>query len=365
MKKIKASSRTVRLIAFLLIATVLICIVGFSAEGWQPMTKPENDSDKAVNNSGEVDNNKGNTPTVPTVKYYDYLTGEEISEDMLLMKKSAFVMSSSAPMYGISAGDLVIEFPTEKVGESRLLVYTECINTLGKIGSIAPTRAYISSLISSFGGILIANGVDDSDDRIKPDLTGSFFDLAANPGYSYSEYMSYMYSNHDLIKAGLSNNGFSAYGSSSPSIPYIISKDGGYIKVGDISAKSFTLSFSESCTTDFSYSAENKTYVFAKNGNPVTDLLYNKDISYKNVFVLFADSVTYESEDGAELVLDMSTSGRGYYIRDGVAEEINWKSGVGGAMLFTDKNGEALTVGVGNSYIGFMKSSQFYSFKLQ
>ncbi len=365
MKKFQASSRTLRLIAFLLIATVLICIAGFSAEGWQSMTKPENNSDKAVNNSGNVDNNKGETPTVPVIKYYDYLTGEEISEDMLLMKKSAFVMSSAAPMYGISEADLVIELPTESRTDSRLLVYTECLNTIGKIGSIAPTRAYISSLVSSFGGILISNGEDDSADRPKPDMAGNFFDLSEIIGYSYSEYTSYTYSNHDLIKAGLVNNGFATHETASPKVPYLISKDGSYIKVGNISANSFTLTFSKGSQSEFHYSAENKSYVLLRNGTPATDLLYNKELTYKNIFVLFANSVTYENEEGSELVLDTTGAGRGYYMRDGIAEEIYWKTDVSGAMIFTDNNGEPLTVGQGNSYIGFMKSSQFSSFNIQ
>ncbi len=369
MKKVKANSRFVRLLAFMLIATVLLCIVGFSANGWQSMTNSDDNSDKAVlNNSGNVDvnNSINQSPSTeniqtPPVKYYDYLTGDEISESALLLKKAAFVMSSSSPIYGISGADLVIEFPTEG-SDSRFLVYTECINTLGKIGSIAPTRDYISAMISSFGGILVANGNDSIRSSLSPE---SFFDLSKSSGYSYSEFNKYLYSNHDLIKAGLLNNEISTQNTSLPVLPYTISKDEAYIASGDISAEAVVLDFSDGCKAELKYSSDLGAYVYYKNSTAQNDLLNDKQLYYKNAFVLFADSVTYESEAGSELIMNTDSSGKGYYMRDGVAEEITWISSDTGSMRFFDKNGQALTVGSGNTYIGFLKSSQINTFELQ
>lgn len=358
MKKLKANNRIVRLIAFMLIATTLLCVVGFSANGWQSMTNSEDNSDKAVNNSGNVDDDKSANSAIPVVKYYDYLTGEEIAEERLLLKKAAFVMSSDAPMYGASCGDLLIEFPTES-SATRLLIYTDCINSIGKIGSVAPTRGYISSLVSSFGGILISDG-SDSEYGVN-DFPNDYFDLKANSGYSYTEYGSYVYSNNDLIKAGLINCGFSTYQSVLPSLPYDISVNGN-ISRGSITALGAVLNFSASARSELTYSTELGAYVFSKYGSIKSDLLYDKELSYKNAFILFADSATYESESGAELVMNTQSCGRGYYMRDGYAEKINWKCNSDGKMIFTDKNGEKLTVGSGKTYIGFMKSSQTVEF---
>lgn len=358
MKKIKANSRLIRLIAFMLIATALLCIVGFSANGWQSMTDSESNSDKAVNNSGNVDDDKDTEPDPPTARYYDHLTGEEISEERALLKKAAFVISSDAPLYGASCGDLVIELPTEGAA-TRLLLYTDCINSIGKIGSVAPTRGYISSLTASFGGILISNGSDA--EYGENDLPTDYFDLKANTGYSYTEYGSYVYSNNDLIKAGLINCGFSTYQSVLPSLPYNISVNGN-INRGSISALGAVLKCSESSQSELTYSSELGGYVFSKNGSIKTDLLYDKELAYKNAFILFADSATYESESGAELVMNTCGGGRGYYLRDGFAEQISWKCGADGKITFTDKNNSKLTVGSGKTYIGFMKSSQSAEF---
>lgn len=373
MKKLKANN-LVRLLAFFLIAGMLICIVGFSANGWQSMTEIESNSGKADIYSGKADNDKRPTqapdnttpiPEINTVKYYDYLTGKEVTLAASTLKKAAILMRTDSPMYGISKGDLLIEFPTESNTSTRLLVYTDSINTLGKIGSIAPTRGYISSMIDSFGGILVASGSDDKIQTVRPDTSGRFFDLSSVSGYSYTEYTDYIYSNDDLLKAGFANNGFSTTEEPPTDLPFAISTDSDYTLLGETALSTVTLAFSGKSTTELCYQSDTKTYLFCKNGSKKSDLLYDKDVCFKNVFILFADSVTYEYESGSELVMSTNTSGKGYYLRDGVYTEINWSKDGGGAMHFTNSKGELLTVGAGNSYIGFLKSSQLSDFKIK
>ena len=81
------------------------------------------------------------------------------------------------------------------------------------------------------------------------------------------------------------------------------------------------------------------------------------DISYKNVFVLFANSTTYESADGTELTIDTYAGGSGYYASNGQMTEINWRLSDDGSLIFTTLNGEILKVNPGNSYISYYKAS--------
>ena len=356
MKKTKVSG-LFRLIAFLLIATVLLCVFGFSAGGWQSMTNPDINSDNTVIDSGNVDENTApsDDDLTPEVKYYDRLTGLEVTEEESHVKKTAFVINSSSPAYGLSTGELVIEFPTEN-GETRLLMYTKAINTLGKIGSIAPTRGFISDMIASFEAILIANGCDDTVDYSSFDTSGKLFDLSVNAGYSYTEYTHFVYSNHDLIKAGLANNSFAVTGGASGTLPYTVSSGCEYKNDGTTSAVSVVLGFSDTKTTELYYSPDDGRYYLYENGSKRYDALYGKDISYKNAFVLFADTVTYESESGSEMIINTKNGGSGYYISCGVAKELLWEN-VNGSLRFKDINGEVLTVAAGESYIGFLKSS--------
>ncbi len=356
MKKIKASSFT-KLIAFLLIATILICLVGFSAEGWQSRDDNDSNSDKAVNDSGNVDEDKDqvSTPQIPQIKYYDYLTGKEVSETEAHMRKVAFLFTADAPLYGISKGDLVMEFPTAD-NTTRLLVYTDAINSLGKIGTIAPTKGFISNMIGAFGGILVASGTDENKEYESLDVSKSFFDLSKVNGYSYTEYTHYVYSNCDLIKAGLTNNGFSITEATHTALPYIISTNENFTLSGK-QAEKLVYTYGEGQTTELYYSLELGKYVLYKNGVQKNDLLYDKAVTYDNAFVLFANSLTYESESGSDLILETLSGGTGYYARDGVVTEIFWEWH-DGVMRFSDSSGKIITVGQGNSYIGFMKSSQ-------
>lgn len=351
MKKLRAGSLP-RLVAFLLIATLLLCLVGFSAGGWQSMSDSEEYSDKADGSNGEVDENKDKSPTEITPKYFDRLTGKEETESTFGVVKSAFVISSVSPSYALSAADIIIEFPIED-GSTRYLVFTDAVNTFGKIGSLAPSRGFLNHLVSSFGGILISNGCDDTVSYEYPDISDNHFDLLEKGGYAYTEYTHYVYSNCDLIKAGLINNGFSLTENDVKELPYEFSKtpiSGAY------DATVIKMRFSDSKSSEFFYSTDDEKYHFYENGVQKTDLLYDKTLSYDNVITLFADSVTYEAEGASELVIKTQTSGKGYYLTRGTKKEILWKN-ENGQLVFTDTEGQILAVNVGETYVGIMKSS--------
>ena len=87
------------------------------------------------------------------------------------------------------------------------------------------------------------------------------------------------------------------------------------------------------------------------------DMLTGQNIAYKNVFLLFADSTTYEKAEGSELVIDIASGGKGYYASNGTYTEFIWKTDVSGTLQFFTLSGEILKVNPGNSYISFYKSS--------
>ena len=139
MKSLKTSS-LFRLAALLLVAVITICMVGFVTEGWQsePQNQPESgDTDE---NSGDTDENTdggGNAeiPAPPSPpEYTHYLTGLETTAEESRQKPLCFVMDASSPLYGIYGSPLTIEIPIEG-GQSRLLVYRNHTQNLGKIGS--------------------------------------------------------------------------------------------------------------------------------------------------------------------------------------------------------------------------------------
>ena len=361
MKSLKTSS-LFRLAALLLIAVIVICMVGFVAQEWQgaPEKQPE---------SGETDENSGNTdentdgdgtsalpdPPAPP-EYTHYLTGLETTAEEQRTRPLCFVMDSSSPLYGISNAPLTVEIPIEN-GQTRLLVYRDHSQNLGKIGSLAQGRDCILRLLDTFGGIAIYNGTDGarSGQAAQGQIT---FDLSVQKGYAYSESASYLYSNGDLLYAGLQNTGISLTATEGRTLPYnFVPYFSEPIRFA-ASAQAVILPYSESNETDLYYDAAAHRYILGKNGQAKTDLLSGKSITYKNAFVLFADTTTYESASATEMVTDTASGGGGYYFTEGTATPILWRTDATGRLIFTNESGEILTANRGESYIAFYKASQ-------
>ena len=351
-----------KIIAFFLIAVILLCAFGFAADGWQSFAESGSDSSDADGDIGEADDDKNPTPSEPKEpeiyipQYVNVVSGLETTDELSRLRPVAFLMDSSAPLYGISEADIMIEFPTES-GATRLLALTSDPSSLGKIGSLAPTRDYISNLAKHFGAILVSNGCDDSIEYDALDISSSHLDLSLHSGYHYTEFTHFAYTNGALINAGISNANIGTALNTRQSLPYVFTDFGAERITYDVSAKSILLPYSSSSETELYYSEADGKYTFSKGGSTKTDMLTDKATSFDNVFVLFADTITYESSEGVEMVMDTMTSGNGYYITGGGATEICWEITPSGSMIFRDQNGSTLTINRGTSYIGFMKSS--------
>ena len=359
-----------KLIAFFLVAVIVLCAFGFAVEGWQVQdnnhtsgnfdngiangnTNKPTDTDTPVGQPSEPQK-----PTPP--QYTDAITGLEISVADSALKHLCFAIDSNSPLYGLNSVQLMIEIPIEN-DKTRYLVFTNPSATIGKIGSITNTRAYISNLAKSFNSVLISLGSDDKTSYQSADVSGMHFDLSKNAGYSYSEYSKYNYSNGELIGAGLTNVGISTLKTTAAQMPYAFADFYADEVNGNMPAQSVTLPYS--MQTQLSYSSANKTYVISKNGSTKLDTLSDTPLEFKNVFVLFADSVTYEDENGSEMVMNTTGNGKGIYITNATAKNITWISDAAGNLSFFDENGQTLVVNRGTSYIGFVKSAKLSEVK--
>lgn len=366
-----------KLVAFFVIAAVITCTVSFAANGWESfITEPDSDkiltelnkeNDNVDENTDGDANNKEPEEDVPVVspepKYYHYLTGLETTLENSLKKPLCMVLSSTDPLYGISSSYLTIELPTE-YGNTRLLCFTDDTSGLGKIGSLAPTRGYMSNLTTYFSGVLLSMGNDDNFEYEYRRPNGHL-DFAASTGYCYSEYNTFVYTNGDLVKAFLNNAGVSTtISKDSIKIPYNFNSLDAQPVVGTQSAKNIHITYSDSNTTELLYSFSENKYVFSKNTSLKNDLLNDKSICYDNAFILFADSTTYETSASTQFILDTSGSGSGKYLSGGTMMDITWQVDAAGNLTFIDANGNKLNINRGSSYIAFVKSSSTASVKI-
>ena len=360
-----------KLVAFFVIAVVITCTVSFAANGWQSFVNDDPDSDDitADNNSANnnVDENKdgeNNTdiPVIqPTPKYYHTITGLETDAETSLKRPLGICFESSDPLYGISSSYLTIEFPTE-YGNTRFLCFTDEAKALGKIGSLAPNRGYISNLAAYFGGILLSYGEDDEFEYDHADPLGRL-DFEAVKGYCYTEYNSFVYTNGDLVNAFLNNSSVSQSSSAVISLPYEFAPIEEKVNLDGKAAASISIAFSDSSATQLNYSTSDGVYFLNKNTSLKNDLLNDKPLGYDNVFILYANSTTYETEDKTQLILDTYSKGSGLYATGGEYIEILWEKDSSGNLIFIDGEGSKIVVNRGTTYIAFAKASSKSSVK--
>ena len=362
-----------KLVAFFVIALVISCTVSFAANGWQSFVVDTPSSDKTVSNDnkGNVNEDKtdeeNNTNTdipvvVPEQTYYHPITGLQTDANGAGTRPLCFVFSSQDPLYGISSSYLTIEIPTE-YGNTRLLCFTDDAKTLGKIGSLAPSRGYISNFAAYFGGVLLSYGNDDTVDYDSLAL-GSHLDFLATTGYCYSEYNSFIYTNADLVNAIINNSNVNTNYTDVITLPYDFNNGDESINDETRIANTISISYSDGNSTHLVYSSTDECFYLSKNSGVKTDLLNDKMLKYENAFVLFADSTTYESDNATELIIDTYTKGTGLYFGNGSYVEISWERDADDNLVFYDDSGNKLSVNRGASYIGFVKSSMKSSVKI-
>ena len=190
------SNSPIRLIAFFLVAVILVCTFGFTADGWE--LSPDTDSNIVSgdknDNSNEVNGvpdgdisepeDKPEEPEIYIPEYTAYLTGLECAEETSKNKPVAIVLDSASVLYGISYSDMLCEVPTEN-GKTRLISFLQSTENVYKIGPIAATRGYISNLAKYFSSIYLSSGYDDKINYHHFDVSDRFIDLSTVKEYCY------------------------------------------------------------------------------------------------------------------------------------------------------------------------------------
>ena len=354
MKRSKQSSY-LKVIAFVLIAIVIISALGFVANGWQPILYPEASGDSDSQDSALDGDGNTDIPVATVPKYYNYLTGLETDESGANRAPIAFVTDPQKTIYGIGGASLSVEFPIEGDG-SRLLIFTNEATSLGKIGQIESTRGYVSNLVRYFGAILLSNGNDDAIKYDSLSITDRHVDLSALSGFHYTE-KEIAYSNGDLLDAALNSLGLSLDLEITPKLPFNFAAPETSMDSLTVPCNRVLIPINPDNNTELRYNSESGRYTYIKNETPITDALNTSIVEYDNAFILLADSVTYESASGTGLVMKTNESGRGYYLTEGSYIEIKWVA-EGNTMTFYDANDNKLTVNRGSSYIAFVKSAR-------
>ncbi len=372
-----------KFVCFVLIAILVILVIGFVANGWEAnenipgsgdVGNSTDDTDNSNDNNGTNNNDTQNTPPaednensdnnppdteqdIPEkepIIYINSMTGLKISEESYTRVPYAILMNPSSPLYGVSSSDFTIEFPIED-GTTRLLVYDSSDEILWKIGALAPTRKFISRVCDFFGGIIISHGEDDKTSYDIHEGNSFTVDISKYSDCHYIENGQHIYTTENMIE--LAKNKTANYQPiyQYKTAPYEFYENSSFIGTG--SATTIIIPYSTKNETELYYHEKTGEYLYYKSSNRKMDMLTGKNISYKNVFILFADATTYEKSEGSELVIDVVSGGKGYYASEGKYTEFTWKTDISGELSFYTLSGEKLKVNPGKSYFTYYKSS--------
>ena len=361
-----------KFVCFVFFAVLVILLISFAAKGWQTdesipgsgdVGDLTNDTDvsnneNGTNNNDNLSNGEGDTedPPLPVepIIYINSITGLEISEDQYNKIPTATVLDPSMSLYGVSGSDLSIEFPTE--GDStRLLTYTSSNETRWKIGVLAASRKYISSMAGFFGGIIVSYGYDDIVNYDAWETEAFALDISKYNNCYFVENTLNVYTTDNMIDTAKGKDATVNSQNYYKVAPYDFYQHEEF--VGTAAATTVTIPFSQKSKTELYFHEKSGQYIYYRSGIRKTDMLTGDSISYKNVFILFSNSTTYEMSEGRELVVDVISGGKGYYISNGKYTEFVWKTDIDGSLSFSTLSGETLKVNKGNSYIAFFKAS--------
>ena len=148
------------------------------------------------------------------------------------------------------------------------------------------------------------------------------------------------------------------------------------------SATSVSITHSQSYATYFDYDESTGKYDMSQWNSLTRSVQNTKDendgtqLSFENVFVLFADIEPYpypggnldangnDKGDPDYQKVDYSYGGIGYYFSNGNVEKIRWfKGGPTDMLKFTDMDENSLKVNCGTSYIGIVDLDEYEKFE--
>ena len=306
----------------------------------------------------------------PIVIHYpvNRLTGVEGLSDAAVGKRPVAVMinniKAALPQYGIAQADIIYETLVEG-GITRMMAVYGDYTKMPDICTVRSARFYYPITALSFDAVYVHWGEEttyatNTIARLGVDrLSG-----AANPGNIFGRDQERRNAGYALEHTGYLKGAM---------VPEVLN-DLGYRT--DLKADhkdtvfsfapeeeailpttgltdEFTLNFSKSYYSTFTYDAATATYLKQHSGSPHMDGKADTQLAFTNVLV-FETSI--ESIDGKLMDVDVVGSGNGWWFSNGGYQQIKWsKADEYAPFILKDMSGNELTVNAGKSYIGMIR----------
>ena len=307
--------------------------------------------------------------SVPIPKNQNLLTGVgDLSQEAIGKRPVAVMVNNiepALPQYGISQADVIFEMPVEGDATRLMALYAD-YTKMPDICAIRSCRYYYPALAKGFDAFYVHWGMDPSVTGYVASLNMNRYDGNANTGGLFARDTARRQAGYALEHTGYfkGTQFASVVQSSGVRTDLLDSKTGtafNFCEMGTV-----TTPTGQACNVmdvkfgaaraKVTYDAEKGIYYKEINGKPHVDGRTGEQLSFSNVFVL-ETSISVRDEVGhKKLDWAGSSSAKGYYVSNGVVQEIRWSKANGNEssyLKFYDTNGKELEINRGKSYIGY------------
>lgn len=334
---------------FALLMALVLCLGLFAGCGGSGESQP-------------ADSTAAPTPTPQPINVYDYnlLTGEEKDKSIPDGQRPGAVMIDNLyaawPQAGISSADVIYETVTEG-GITRLMAVWADYTAIPTVGPVRSVRDQFVQLAMPMNAMLVHIGgsvyaVNLLNYYRYQDIDGYYLGTHA---FAFDESRSKVmnqehcwFTNGSMIQSGID---IIATLPTTGTLHPVFEFSSEAVTPAN-SAKNVRFTFSRVADCALAYNSANGVYLQSQFGEPHVDSNNGEQLAFKNVLLLYTDVSL--KEDGIVSEFDM-TGGTGYYFTNGGYEEIVWeKGGVEEMPVFTKKNGSALLLNPGKTYVAMV-----------
>lgn len=391
--------------AFFLACLILAAMVGCNTktppEEENPISSevsnPENDVTPEVQNPDEVDPVEPEVipepepePEPEVIIFKNPLTGLETTEELSKQRPVAIMFNNikaALPQVGISEVDVLYEITVEGA-ITRLMGVANNWASLPTIGSVRSSRDYFIDISDAHNAIYVHAGGSDYAyselwARKTERIDGTNGTRASGAAfYRDSERMKTMAIEHTLVTNGeklakaIEGNGFGTQYRDGFVQPLTFADSETEISGADANYVYIPFSFYAQSYLD--YNSETKLYSkgqylgtrssLDKHDSPHIDGNTGKALEFKNVIVLYAPHSSIPGDTKGRISVDITGSGKGYYITNGKSKAITWEkeSRTSSYKLYEANETEGkteLSINPGKTYIAIVPTTSEVVFK--
>jgi len=358
-----------RVVSGIVISLLVLGLIACGNKEENQAEKEEQNEVVAEENQAEKEDDKveEQKPEETIPENQNLLTGlADLSEEAIGKRPVAVMVNNvkdALPQYGIADADVIFEMHVEGDLTRLMAVYAD-YTKVPKVCAIRSCRYYYPVLAHGFDAFYVNWGFDETMRSYVDSLGIPYFDGMVNPGKMFGRDQGRINSGYSLEHtAYFDGTKFAAYVDKNDyrtdllegktRTAFLFNGMDEQVKPDGTSCTKVHTDFG-AATATLQYDESTNTYLKSINGKKQMDSVADKQLAFTNVFILETDISVRSNEGHKEIDWKGGTNSVGYYISNGVVQEISWsKSSEDDYLKFYDEEGQELSINRGKSYIAF------------